>query len=388
MLKRIAKFTKSNSFFLFGARGTGKTHLLKEIFNKMDNWYIDLLDPNLARKYLLSPNTLITELDGRKIQPEWIIIDEVQKVPSLLDIVHQLIESRSQKFILSGSSARKLKRGGANLLAGRAFMYNLFPLTSYEIGESFIVNEALTWGTLPKIYNLNENDDKVEYLRAYANTYVREEILQEQIIRNLAPFQRFLQVAAQMDTKILNFAHIARDTGTTIPTVQSYFQILEDTLLGFSLPAFNESIRKRQKSSPKFYFFDNGVKRALAEELTVEVRPQTSQYGYAFEQLVINEIYRLQNYLRKDYRLSYLLTEADVEIDLIIERPGEKRVAIEIKSTIEIRKQDLKNLITLGKDIPNCELFCFSQDRTPKLIEGIRCVYWIDGLKEIGLLLN
>lgn len=385
MLKRLAKFTKSNSFFLFGARGTGKTHLLREIYSNADNWYIDLLDPNLARKYLLSPNTLITELDGRKVQPEWIIIDEVQKVPSLLDLVHQLIESRSQKFILSGSSARKLKRGGANLLAGRAFMYNLFPLTSYEIGESFIVNEALTWGTLPKIYNLEENEDKMEYLRAYANTYVREEILQEQIIRNLAPFQRFLQVASQMDGKIINFANIARDTGTSIPTVQSYYQILEDTLLGFSLTAFNESIRKRQKSSPKFYFFDAGVKRALAEELTVEVRPQTSQYGYAFEQWVINEINRLQNYFRKDFRLSYLLTEAGVEIDLIIERPGEKRVAIEIKSTSELRSQDVKNLITLGKDIPNCELFCFSQDPISKLIDGIRCVHWLEGLKEIGL---
>jgi uncharacterized protein len=385
MLKRLAKFTKSNSFFLFGARGTGKTHLLKEIYSNADNWYIDLLNPDLARKYLLSPNILIKELDGRKIKPEWIIIDEVQKVPILLDLVHQLIESRNQKFILSGSSARKLKRGGANLLAGRAFMYNLFPLSSREIGDSFEVNDALRWGTLPKIYNLEENEDKMEYLRAYANTYVREEILQEQIIRNLAPFQRFLQVAAQMDCRIINFANIARDTGTTIPTVQSYYQILEDTLLGFSLPAFNESIRKRQKSSPKFYFFDAGVKRALAEELNVEVRPQTSQYGYAFEQLVINEINRLQNYLRKDFRLSYLLTEAEVEIDLIIERPGEKRVAIEIKSTTEIREQDVKSLITLGKDIPNCELFCFSQDPISKLIDGIRCVHWLEGLKEIGL---
>jgi uncharacterized protein len=124
MLKRLAKFTKSNSFFLFGARGTGKTHLLKEIYSNSENWYIDLLNPDLARKYLLNPNTLINELDGRKIKPEWVIIDEVQKVPSLLDLVHQLIESRNQKFILSGSSARKLKRGGANLLAGRAFMYN------------------------------------------------------------------------------------------------------------------------------------------------------------------------------------------------------------------------------------------------------------------------
>jgi uncharacterized protein len=156
-------------------------------------------------------------------------------------------------------------------------------------------------------------------------------------------------------------------------------------LLGFSLPAFHESIRKRQKGSPKFYFFDAGVKRALAEELTVEMRPQTAQYGYAFEQLVINEINRLQTYLRKDFRLSYLLTEAGVEIDLIVERPGQKRAAIEIKSTTELREQDVKNLITLGKDIPNCELFCFSQDLTPKLIKGVRCVHWLEGLTEIGL---
>ncbi len=387
MIKRLAKFTKTNSFFLFGARGTGKTHLLKEFYSSPNNWYIDLLDPSLARKYLLNPNVLINELDGRESKPEWIIIDEVQKVPILLDLVHQLIESRNLKFILSGSSARKLKRGGANLLAGRAFMYNLFPLTSLEIGKKFIINEALQWGTLPKIYNLIEKEDKIEYLRAYANTYVREEILQEQIIRNLVPFQRFLQVAAQMDNKIINFANIARDTGTTIPTVQSYYQILEDTLLGFSLPAFNESIRKRQKTSPKFYFFDPGVKRALAEELTVEVRPQTSLYGFAFEQFVINEIYRLQSYFRKDFRLSYLLTEAGVEIDLIIERPGAKRFAIEIKSSNVIAEQDIKNLITLGKDISNCELFCFSQDPTPKLFNGIRCVHWQEGLKEIGLLL-
>jgi uncharacterized protein len=385
MLERIAKFSKTNSFFLFGARGTGKTHLLKEKYNNETNWYIDLLNPDLARKYLLSPNALINELDGRKTQPEWIIIDEVQKVPSLLDLVHQLIESRNQKFILSGSSARKLKRGGANLLAGRAFVYHLFPLTTREIGEQYAVIDALRWGTLPKILHLEEQEDKIEYLRAYANTYVREEILQEQIIRNLGPFQRFLQVAAQMENKIINFANIARDTGTSIPTIQSYYQILEDTLLGFSLPAFHESIRKRQKGSPKFYFFDAGVKRALAEELTVEMRPQTAQYGYAFEQLVINEINRLQTYLRKDFRLSYLLTEAGVEIDLIVERPGQKRAAIEIKSTTELREQDVKNLITLGKDIPNCELFCFSQDLTPKLIKGVRCVHWLEGLTEIGL---
>jgi uncharacterized protein len=344
-----------------------------------------LLNPELARKYLLTPDVFVQELAARKPTPEWVIIDEVQKVPALLDLVHQQIESTKQKFILSGSSARKLKRGAANLLAGRAFVYNLYPLTAKEIGDSFDLHEALHWGTLPKLLDLPNVQDKKEYLRAYANTYLREEILQEQIIRNLAPFQRFLQVAAQMAGKVINYSKIALDTGTSVPTIQSYFQILEDTLLGFTLPQFHESIRKRQRSNPKFYFFDNGIQRALLDDLNTTVTPRTSLYGYAFEQFIINEINSLQSYYRKDYRLSYLLTGAGVEIDLIIERPGLKRAAVEIKSTTTITQSDLKGLLNLGKDIPDCELFCFSNDSTPKIIAGVHCLPWQAGLIELGL---
>jgi uncharacterized protein len=385
MINRIVQFSGKNSFFLFGARGTGKTHLLKERYTHSSNWYIDLLNPELARKYLLHPAVLLQELAARKPKPEWVVIDEVQKVPALLDLIHQQIETDKQKFILSGSSARKLKRGAANLLAGRAFVYNLYPLTAKETGDSFDLHEALHWGTLPKLLDLPDVQDKREYLRAYSNTYLREEILQEQIIRNLAPFQRFLQVAAQMAGKVINYSKIALDTGTSVPTIQSYFQIVEDTLLGFTLPQFHESIRKRQRANPKFYFFDNGIQRALLDELNTSVNPRTSQYGHAFEQFVINEINRLQSYYRKDYRLSYLLTGADVEIDLIMERPGMKRAAIEIKSTSTITKSDLRGLLALGKDIPNCELFCFSMDATPKIIEGVHCLPWQMGLEELGL---
>lgn len=383
MLKRIAQFSAKNSFFLFGARGTGKTHLLRERYK--DAWYIDLLSPELTRKYLLQPNSLIQELAARKQPTEWVIIDEIQKVPALLDLVHQQIESGNQKFIMSGSSARKLKRGAANLLAGRAFVYNLYPFTAREIGEGFQLQEALNWGTLPKLFSFTDTQDKREYLAAYANTYLREEILQEQIIRNLEPFQRFLPIAAQMAGKVINYSKIALDAGTSVPTVQSYYQILEDTLLGFSLPQFHESIRKRQRANPKFYFFDIGVKRALSDELTLPINPRTSQYGHAFEQFVINEIHRLQSYLRKDYRLSYVLTGAGVEIDLIVERPGLKRAAIEIKSSNAISKSELRGLLSLGKDIPNCELFCFSQDPMPKIIDGVHCLPWFQGIKEIGL---
>jgi uncharacterized protein len=385
MVNRIAQFSSKNSFFLFGARGTGKTNLLKNRYVDESNWYVDLLNPELARRYLLQPQLFAQELAARKSASEWVIIDEVQKVPELLDSVHQLIESTHQKFILSGSSARKLKRGAANLLAGRAFVYHLHPLTSKEMGSLFDLEDALNWGTLPKLLEFTDVQDKKEYLRAYANTYLREEILQEQIIRNLLPFQRFLQVAAQMAGKIINYSKIALDTGASVPTVQSYFQILEDTLLGFTLPQFHESIRKRQRSNPKFYFFDNGVQRALSDELNVGIQPRTYQYGHAFEQWVINEINRLQSYYRKDYRLSYLRTGADVEIDLIVERPGIKRAVIEIKSTVSITKNDLQALLSLGKDIPTGELFCFSMDPMPKVIEGVNCLPWQQGLTEIGL---
>lgn len=383
MLKRQIRFSSINSFFLFGARGTGKTSLLRERYSETNNWFIDLLDPDLARQYMLQPNSLLHEWQALEHKPEWIILDEVQKIPGLLDLVHQMIVTRKQKFILSGSSARKLKRGAANLLAGRAFVYHLFPLTSNEMGSGFSLGHALNWGTLPQLLEFRDTLDKREYLKAYANTYIREEILQEQIIRKLEPFQRFLPVAAQMAGRIINFSKIALEAGTSVPTIQSYFQILEDTLLGFMLPQFHESIRKRQKAAPKFYFFDGGVQRALMDELSIPLSPQTYQFGFAFEQFVINEIYRRQSYARKDYRLSYLQTGAGLEIDLVIERPGLRRALVEIKSKKTISEKDLKALLTLGKDVPNSQLYCLSMDPIPKIIDGVSCLPWQKGLEEI-----
>lgn len=383
MLKRQIRFSSINSLFLFGARGTGKTSLLRERYSERNNWFIDLLDPDLARQYMLQPNSLLHEWQALEHKPEWIILDEVQKIPGLLDLVHQMIVTRKQKFILSGSSARKLKRGAANLLAGRAFVYHLFPLTSNEMGSGFSLGHALNWGTLPQLLEFRDTLDKREYLKAYANTYIREEILQEQIIRKLEPFQRFLPVAAQMAGRIINFSKIALEAGTSVPTIQSYFQILEDTLLGFMLPQFHESIRKRQKAAPKFYFFDGGVQRALMDELSIPLSPQTYQFGFAFEQFVINEIYRRQSYARKDYRLSYLQTGAGLEIDLVIERPGLRRALVEIKSKKTISEKDLKALLTLGKDVPNSQLYCLSMDPIPKIIDGVSCLPWQKGLEEI-----
>ena len=178
---------------------------------------------------------------------EWVIIDEVQKIPELLDVVHRLIEDKKIKFGLTGSSARKLKHGGANLLAGRAFVYNLFPFTSFELGDSFSLEDALMWGTLPQIYALQDANDRIQYLKSYANTYIQEEVWEAHLIKDLVPYRRFLQVAAQTNGTVINYSNISEDTRVDPKTVQRYFQILEETLLGFFLEPFHRSLRTRQR---------------------------------------------------------------------------------------------------------------------------------------------
>ena len=385
MFNRVVKFPQNNSFFLFGARGTGKTFLLKERFEASQALYIDLLDPEQNETYSLRPQTLAEQIAALPKETDWIIIDEIQKAPKLLDLVHQQIETSHFKFALSGSSARKLKHGGANLLAGRAFVKHLFPLTAREIGERFSLESALAWGTLPRLFLLNNPADKLDFLRAYTYTYLKEEITEEQVVRRLEPFRRFLFVAAQMSGQIVNFSKIAREVGASTPTVQTYFEILEDTLVGFLLEPFHESIRKRQRENPKFYFFDTGVQRALSKTLTVELRPHTYAFGLAFEHFVVNEINRLQSYAGKDTHISYLRTKDGVEIDVIVERPGLKRALIEIKSTERVTDDDVRGLQLLGKDISNSEAFCFSLDPTAKKIGEVKCFPWQRGLEEIGL---
>ncbi len=385
MFNRQITFAKNHSFFLFGPRGTGKTRLLKEFFKGLPHLYVDLLDPDTHQELSLRPKALEERMEALGPKTRWVVVDEIQKVPALLDVVHRQIESRRVFFALTGSSARKLKTTGANLLAGRAFMNFLFPLTSRELGERFSLNECLRWGSLPKIFSLKNDGKKRDYLRAYTHTYLQEEITQEQVVRKLDPFRRFLAIAAQMSGQIVNFSKVARDAGTSIPTVQSYFQILEDTRIGFLLESFHESVRKRQRENPKFYFFDTGVQRALENTLTLDLLPRTFAYGVAFEHFIINEIVRLAAYAKNDYRFSYLCTKDGVEIDLVIERPGLKKALVEIKSSDLIRPEDLRSFRRLGTDIPQSDLFCFSRDPHPKKIEGIRCLPWQTGLIELGL---
>ena len=326
-------------------------------------FWINLLDPESEDRYARDPALLMQEIRALRNPVEWIVIDEVQKVPRLLDSVHAIIESKEiqnpPKFALTGSSARKLKRGGANLLAGRAFVNHLFPLTHRELGESFCLDEILKWGSLPKKFSFTEDKERQAFLRSYALTYLKEEVWAEHLVQDLEPFRKFLEIAAQMNGHLINFSKIAQDVSIDDKTVKKYFQILEDILLGIVLEPYAKSVRKRQLKSPKFYLFDLGVKRALDRTLTNTLNKQTYEYGRAFEHFVIAEMHRLHEYNPKDFHFSFFNTQNGTEVDLIVDRPGMPTALVEIKSTTQVSEDDTSVLKNLKRDIPNSEAFLF-----------------------------
>ncbi|MBS0352060.1 MAG: ATP-binding protein [Proteobacteria bacterium] len=382
LLHRLLKLPKNNHFFLFGPRNTGKSTLLEHNFPAESSLIIDLLDSAEEDRFARNPNELVQIVAALPETTTHVIIDEIQKIPRLLDIVQQLMRKTHCYFIMSGSSARKLKKGGANLLAGRAFVYHLFPFTSLELGIQFNLDTALQWGTLPQILNCNDNHDRQEFLHAYAHTYLKEEIWNEHVIRQLDPFRRFLEVAAQCNGKIINFSNIARDVGVTDKTISSYFSILEDTLIGFFLESFHNSFRKRFSNRPKFYFFDTGVVRALTRTTSIPLVPRTNDYGNAFEHFIILECRRLAEYHRREYRFSYLRTVNDAEIDLIVERPGKPLLCIEIKSSTQINREEIRPFITLSADIPNSEAVVFCNEKYAKKIDNVLILPWQKGLEQ------
>ncbi len=387
MINRLINLPKNQSFLLFGPRGTGKSTLVKSIYKEDERDYINLLEAETEESFARSPDLLRARVGALSDQKKFVIIDEIQKIPKLLDIVHLLIEEGIQKqFILTGSSARKLKRGGANLLAGRAIEKHVFPFTREELSENAdtaMVTAIMHWGSLPKIFQITEDSEKKDFLQTYANVYLKEEIWGEQFIRKLDPFRKFLEVAAQSNGKIINFSNIARDCGVDDNTVKSYFEILEDTMVGFFLEPFSTSVRKRIYKSPKFYFFDIGVTRALARLLTVPPLPSTSYFGEVFEHLVVLEFVRREGYLRRDYRFSYLRTISAAEIDLIIERPGKPLACIEIKSTDRVTADTVKKLERFISDFPNGEFFCVTRDPIPKKFGQIHALPWFEAIKII-----
>ena len=383
MVNRIIKPSKSNSFFIFGARGTGKSTFIRKQFKAGSVDTIDLLDPEKEDLYSREPMALARQLRAAKKRPGWIFLDEIQKVPKLLNVVHLLIEEEKQKFILTGSNARKLRRGAANLLAGRAFVYSLFPFTDFELGDRFDEVSYFRWGGLPRIYGLGSEEEKKTYLRSYGLTYLKEEIKEEQIVRRLDPFRDFLEIAAQMSNRIVNYAKIGADIGVEHKTVHTYFDILVDTWIGFYLPSFHPSVRKSQLKSPKFYFFDIGVRKSLSGNAGSFSGPGTASFGEDFEQFIVTEVFRWNQYLQADIRLSFLATKNDNEIDLILSR-GHRHVACEIKSSDRLDLRDVRRVEALAADIKNCSgIYYVSRHPDRQKVGRVTCLHWRDFIDDL-----
>lgn len=343
------------SFFLFGPRQVGKSTLLSR--EKLD-FNLDLLDPELQLSYNQNPNLLRMQID--EFDPDTrvkILIDEVQRVPKLLDVVHSIMEQRPNfQFILCGSSARKLRHGASNLLGGRALYRTMHPLTYDELSADFNLQLVLSYGSLPKIYTALSQKriaEAQDYLRAYAITYLREEIKAEALVRNLQGFQNFLDVAVAQYAEQVNFSAVSRDCQVALSTVKEYYSILEDTLIGFFLYPYLRSSRKRMSRQPKFYFFDNGVTRALLGTLLDPPIPM--EQGRLFEQWVLQEIIRLNEYHQKDWKLSFWRTSHGAEVDILISRGSKLLYAIECKYTSRPSSRDLSGLRSFHenhRDVP------------------------------------
>ncbi len=371
-LLSLPDLLKRKSFFLLGPRATGKSFLVNAQLGDRA-LLIDLLRSDLYLRLSADPGLLEALIGDRRGPDAWIVIDEVQKLPSLLDEVHRLIETRRLRFLLTGSSARKLKRGQANLLAGRAWTTHLYPLTSAEIPR-FDLPRFLRWGGLPPVV---VSDEPAEELRAYVSTYLREEIQAEGFVRRLPQFSRFLATSALTCGHMLNFAQIANDAGVPAATVREYYFLLEDTLVGFLLPAWTKSRRRKAIVTSKFYFFDTGVTHALAG--TEALDRNSDLYGKSFEQWVGMELRAYLGYRRRDEGLAYWRSVSQHEVDFIV---GD-HTAIEVKATRKVTGRDLRGLQAIAEEKRFQRLLLVSEDRLPATHGAIRCLPWSHFAEEL-----
>lgn len=373
MLKRYLQLENEldSSIFLFGARQTGKSTILRTQLDKAV--YIDLLDSELLMRFRSNPSLLYQMLQDKDANTI-VVIDEIPEVPELLNEVHRLISEKGIKFVLCGSSARKLKRKGYNTLGGRAYPCYFFPLVSAEIPD-FDLNKALLHGLLPTHY-FAKNPQRL--LAAYIDVYLKEELLQESIVRQLGSFQRFLEVAALSNGEMINYSNIAADCGIKTHTVRAYFDILEDTLIGYRIPAYTKVLKRRLIHAPKFYFFDVALPHYLLNRTSLA--QGTIEYGHAFEHFIIQELVAYIGYNHKSEKLSYWRTQTGVEVDAVI---GDAKVAIEIKSTDNIQNKHLKGLKSFVSDYPGARPIIVSLDKITRKIDDINVYYVYDFLSAL-----
>jgi uncharacterized protein len=330
--KQLLLDSENESLFLWGARQTGKSTLLKKLYP--DALWFDLLLADVYQRLVNNP-AIIRETVLANPEKTTVIIDEIQRIPELLNEIHWLITHTKTQFIMSGSSARKILRSGANLLGGRALRYELFPLISQEIPD-FDLRKALNNGLLPRHY-LATNPKKM--ISAYVGNYLRDEIIGEAKIRNATVFSQFLEAAAFSNGEMVNYTNIAAECGVSSPTIKEYFQIIQDTLVGRFVPAYQKKPKRRVITAPKFYFFDVGIVNFLLKRGKIEMG--TEVFGNAFEHFIYQEVYAHSSYSGLDYEISYWRTASQIEIDFVL---GKHEVAIEVKASNNINSRHLKGL--------------------------------------------
>ena len=367
--------TRQQTCFLWGPRQTGKSTLIRTLYPRARRYDLLLADVYRAlidRPELIREECLAAGLDGES-QDDPIVIDEVQRIPELLNEVHWLAENKGLRFLLCGSSARKLKRGGGNLLGGRAVRYQLHPLVSAEIPD-FSLEKALNAGLLPRHY-LSARPRRL--IQAYVGDYLREEIAAEALTRNIPAFSRFLEVAALSNGELINYNTIAAECGVSAPTVKGYFQILEDTLIGSFVPTFRRRAKRRVVGAPRFYFFDVGVVAHLTGR--GQIQPGSELFGRAFEHFIYMEVSAYSSYSGTFYPVSYWRTTSGFEVDFIF---GD--VALEVKSTSRIQDRHLKGIRAFKEEFNMARYLVVSRDASPRrTADGILILPWRDFLEAL-----
>ncbi|MFP3912356.1 MAG: ATP-binding protein [Desulfobacteraceae bacterium] len=365
------------SFFLFGPRGTGKTTWLRHRLPHA--LFINLLESEHYNRLSGNPGLL-----RQMIPPDysdWVIIDEIQRIPELLNEVHDLIESKRRIFILTGSSARKLRRKGVNLLAGRALTYYLHPLTAREQQEVFNVDHSLRLGHLPARFS---EHDPERYLKDYVQTYIREEVLQESLTRNIGHFSRFLEVASFSQGSVINISEIAREAHIERASAQNYFSILEDLLIGVYLPVFTRKAKRKLIRHQKFYFFDTGVFRTIRPIGPLDSNAELD--GPAVETLVLQELRAMNDYLECNYQIHFWRTKSGLEVDFVLYGPG-GLIAIEVKRSPHVHSKDLRGLKEFRKDYPMARCYLFYGGASPLYVDDITVLPLAQALRDLGQLL-
>ncbi|MCY4199749.1 MAG: ATP-binding protein [Gammaproteobacteria bacterium] len=370
--------TSGKSFFLFGPRGTGKTTWLRK--NVPDALYINLLQSEFYNPLVAEPSQLRRLIPAEDFS-RWVVIDEVQRIPQVLHEVHHLIESRGLRFILTGSSARTLRRRGVNLLAGRARTYQMHPLTAPELGRAFDLEDALRFGHLPARFS---DPDPAQYLKDYVQTYLREEVLQEGLTRNIGHFSRFLETASLSQGQVLNISTVAREAQVARGVAERYFSILEDLLLAVRLPVFARSAKRQLIAQSKFYFFDVGVFRTLRPQGPLDSAGNID--GPALETLVLQELLATNHYSRFEYAPHFWRTRGGLEIDFVLYGPH-GLVAIEVKRARQLHSKDTRALREFQKDYPGSKALIFYGGDSPLYFDGIQALPLDQALRNLGELL-